>query len=611
MKTPRFKFPDHKKNNDISEIVHFIDGIPSASLLIDSSNNKIIYGKQNCTDAQTRRMEDLGTLSVTDLFPDWLTYAPSNLQQNTASNQLNNKSRATLIGQNQISLKVELAFADNPITENHLILNIYPIDDSAPHGIISNISSFNANDITQIILAHQTSSIDEAINLILDIGRKATDASTIAVYIAKEGTPALERVQAIGQINWLPTNLFPEDVIRIRAQYLWKPGRKNLSSLHHIARNEGRVYISTAPVGDLNAIIGLVVISSDSTPIPENINETTNILASSLTSCIQNHLTIQWLEQTISDQEYQLKISSEIEHSIHEALIFLNQDLRVIRINKSAENMLGYNMKEAHGQHAESILIGSPRIIQSLQYAQNGIPTNNIGNVRLLRRSGEAFPAYTSIFPINNEGKSDLILMLISDLSEQEQIQEQAQKLEQQAFLGDILAVFSHEVRNPINNLSTGLDLLEFNLKENDTNHELVSRLQQDCDRLEGLMKSILSSTRSTDYAMGKVDIIILFNRLISQFQPRLDKYNIEYNLNVEPDIPPVRGNYRALEQVVTNIVDNAIQVMKNTGGQLAVKIQLFKETSGRNMVNISIADTGPGIPKEDQEHIFQPFFTT
>jgi len=201
---------------------------------------------------------------------------------------------------------------------------------------------------------------------------------------------------------------------------------------------------------------------------------------------------------------------------------------------------------------------------------------------------------------------------LISDLSDQEQIQEQAQQLEHQAFLGEVSALFAHEVRNPINNISTGLELMALNTPDDDyESKELISRLQSDCDRLESLMKSVLTYSKPNEYTMVKIDIKLLLTRLLNQFKPNFDRYNITSQLQIDQDLPPIIGNYRALEQVLTNIVENAIQAMKTTGGQLAVKLQCSIERSGRKIIQISIADTGPGIPEEEVEHIFEPFFTT
>jgi signal transduction histidine kinase len=88
-------------------------------------------------------------------------------------------------------------------------------------------------------------------------------------------------------------------------------------------------------------------------------------------------------------------------------------------------------------------------------------------------------------------------------------------------------------------------------------------------------------------------------------------RINVQHNLQIEENCPPIYGNPRALEQVFNNLINNALQVMKEDGGRLGLKIQSNISPEGKHYVDISVADTGPGIPKENQERIFQPFFTT
>ena len=129
-------------------------------------------------------------------------------------------------------------------------------------------------------------------------------------------------------------------------------------------------------------------------------------------------------------------------------------------MNPAAEWMLGYADWEVKGQPVENILIGPERLLPALETACQGIPTHNMGSVSLHRRNGQSFPAHIQIIPVQREGETLAILIFFSDVSEHEEIRNRTQQLEQRAVLGEVTAVFAHEVRNPINNISTGLQLL-------------------------------------------------------------------------------------------------------------------------------------------------------
>ena len=318
-----------------------------------------------------------------------------------------------------------------------------------------------------------------------------------------------------------------------------------------------------------------------------------------------------------------MAISQKLESVIQEGLILLSPDLVTLRMNPAAEMVLGYTSKEVRGQPAENYLIGSETLLPAIIDAQQGNPTFNLGSVRIYHRHGHAFLAHMAIFPILDQDHVDKILILIQDLSEKEQIRERTQQLEQRALLGEVMAIFAHEVRNPINNLSTGLQLMELNMPPDDPNLEVINRLKQDCDRLEEQMKSLLSFSRPTGYDMTQLDINELLKRLLERMHPHIARANVEYHLQLEPGCPPIQGNLRALEQVFNNLINNAVQAMGEKGGRLALRVHAVTPSKRaaqakhgdpskeKSTVEITVADTGPGIPKDMQEHIFQPFFTT
>jgi signal transduction histidine kinase len=247
----------------------------------------------------------------------------------------------------------------------------------------------------------------------------------------------------------------------------------------------------------------------------------------------------------------------------------------------------------------------------ALRLAQTGIPTLNQDNIRLYRRSGQAFLARVSTLPVKSEDDLQGIVTLIQDLSEKEIARSHAEQLEQHALLGTVTAIFAHEVRNPINNISTGLQWMAYKLPGDDPLQEQIIKMQADCERVDGMMKSVLTYARTTEYEMEPVDLGVLINRLLDKLKPRLTGANVQPHLKVEQNAPLIMGNPRALEQVFTNLFTNAIQAMEGSGGVLAVKIQNAETTGKRQYALVVVADNGPGIPQDYQDRIFQPFFTT
>ena len=198
------------------------------------------------------------------------------------------------------------------------------------------------------------------------------------------------------------------------------------------------------------------------------------------------------------------------------------------------------------------------------------------------------------------------------DISEHEQANIRTQQLEQRALLGEVTAVFAHEVRNPINNISTGLQLMALNTPQDDAeNSELIERLQRDCNRLTDLMESILTFSRTGNYKFMPLNLQNVVERLLTRWRPRLARLQIQHHVQVAPDAPSILGDQRALEQVFTNLISNAVRAMGEKGGMLAVRIAPHLTPGKKLMAQIDISDTGPGIPEEIRERLFDPFFTT
>jgi signal transduction histidine kinase len=122
-------------------------------------------------------------------------------------------------------------------------------------------------------------------------------------------------------------------------------------------------------------------------------------------------------------------------------------------------------------------------------------------------------------------------------------------------------------------------------------------------------MESVLSFSRPMEYKLVPSDLGVMFRRMIERWRPRFAKANIETILQIEPDVKLIIGDLRALEQVFTNLLSNSIQAM-TSGGVIAIKMANKPSPVDSPEVEITVSDTGPGIPDEIKDHIFEPFVT-
>ena len=113
------------------------------------------------------------------------------------------------------------------------------------------------------------------------------------------------------------------------------------------------------------------------------------------------------------------------------------------------------------------------------------------------------------------------------------------------------------------------------------------------------------------EYKLESITLGQLVSNLLERWRSRLVKLNIKYQVQADKSIPNIEGDYRALEQVFTNLINNAIEAMETTGGMLSVKIR--QVTEGRNRPTLKSASPIPVRASRSNyvKRSFEPFFTT
>ncbi len=451
-------------------------------------------------------------------------------------------------------------------------------------------------------------------------------ADTVALYqwhrqVTGE-SEGMRRMIGCGQTDLLPERLSLVDGMHLSQSSMWRSGMRMPTGMHRAARVNGvesllihpfvqtRVAPGNAAQGNFSQARLLVVACRHS--MVEGVDILLDALVERLSLLVRILHSQREGQALAATLEEELAIWQQTVMSANEGVLLLAADQTIRSMNSSAEWMLGYSEGEVQGKSIESILIGTDKLGVALAAAREGTPTFNMGEVvKLIRREGEVFPAQIQVLPVEGEGRILAYTIFINDVSENEESLQRTQQLEQRALLGEMSAVFAHDVINPINNLSSGLQVMQVSLLPEDANQETITRMLQDCDRLEHLMRSVLNFSRQTDYKFKEVDLGLLVTRLLDRWHPRMVKAGIKSQLLIDPALPRILGEPRALEQVFTNLISNAVEAMSaQTDGMLVVR--LSPQTSfGHRQVQMTFSDNGPGILPEIRERMFVPFVTS
>lgn len=466
--------------------------------------------------------------------------------------------------------------------------------------------------ITEAAALDEMQNYEAAVDWVVKKLQSLLTAQFVCVYHAESSIPELRRIAATEEATLLPERIPSTDLIRLGDAQLWVQGKRVQTEMHVTGRMHNLTYLCSVPLGNATAQVGMLVVGDrDKQPIAR-LSLILQFFSAHLTAAHNYFLLVDELHRQVSALETKLAVKDSIFESVQDGILLVNPQLLVTAINPAAEWLLGYGDWEVKDQPVESVLIGSDRIIPALQNACQGQPTHNISGISLHRRNGQAFPAHVRVLPIVRDEQTVAIAVIISDISEHEEIRAHSQQLEHRALLGEFTAIFAHEVRNPINNISTGIQLVSDRMSPEDPNFEVLSRMEADCQRLNHLMDSVLTFSRTIEPKLETMDISVLLRRILDRWRPRMSRVNVEAFFQSEIAAPMVYGDARMLEQVFTNLISNAVDALGTRGkGTIAVKISHGNMVGNRPQIVITVSDDGPGIPEKVREHIFEPFVTT
>jgi two-component system, NtrC family, sensor histidine kinase AtoS len=445
--------------------------------------------------------------------------------------------------------------------------------------------------------------LEKAIKAVQEI----TDAGFVCVY---HNFPDLGKLASNEDPIVFPERLSTIDLARLSSYSLWNPGKRVQNDIHRAARQADLSYAASIPLGKSGAATGLLVVADSEKQPLDVLHNLMGIFGSLISSALQHYILVGAQADTITKQSDELNVLQAFIKNAQEGIILLNPDRIILDLNPTAELMLQYSRTDVIGQPVEKVLIGSDQLIPSLEVASQGVATHNIGNSFLNKRYGDSFAAQIQIIPVQTDNKVQAILVYIADVSEHEQFRARTQQLEQRAILGQFSSIIAHEVRNPINNISLNLRLISSDLDESDPNQDNIKMMLNDCNRLVRMVESILSYSR-LETKFETVDMEELIQYQINRWQPRMKSLNIIPSIQVGENVPKIWGDSRSLEQVFTNLISNAVEAMSKEGGTLAVNINRNCSNKSYDQVEITVSDSGPGIPDDIRPHIFEPFVTS
>ncbi len=212
-----------------------------------------------------------------------------------------------------------------------------------------------------------------------------------------------------------------------------------------------------------------------------------------------------------------------------------------------------------------------------------------------------------STFPLLDRGNRVVqVVEYIKDVSEKMRLADRLEHARRLAELGEMAARVAHEVRNPLNAITGAAHFLAEEYAGDPTLQKFVSLIKRQAVRVNQVASDLLYVSKPLRTRFTPININAVLDQALDALCEQLKDQHVSVVYDLSPAMPLIEADELQIEQVLHNLLRNAVEAMPEGG-----TLQLGTALGADGKAVISIQDTGPGIPEEDRDRIFQSFYTT
>ena len=204
---------------------------------------------------------------------------------------------------------------------------------------------------------------------------------------------------------------------------------------------------------------------------------------------------------------------------------------------------------------------------------------------------------------------------MVERLRENRELQARLNEAEKSSLLGRFAATVAHEVRNSLNFINLSIDQIRARRAgaEERSARELersLANIKEEVSRLNRLVNEFLTAGRQSPPKLAPCDLRDMILDAVTLVEKQAQSQDIEIVTDLAADLPKFEADAAQMKTCFSNILTNAVQAMPN-GGQVRIGVHRVRNQGRPDSLKIRFADTGPGIPPEDRERVFAPYFST
>lgn len=322
--------------------------------------------------------------------------------------------------------------------------------------------------------------------------------------------------------------------------------------------------------------------------------------------------------------ERELRETKEFLENIMESSVdgILTTDLKghVTYLNRAMEETIQCRREEVLGTHISQFYLRGIEEARDVMKVLRETRTTKNYEMEVKRKDGGLLSIVTSLFLLKNEdGEAIGTAGIFKDISEQKRLEAKLKAAQvrlvedsKMRALGELVAGVAHEVNNPLMASQTILFVILRNLPKDSPERERLELIRKCNDRIARIIDHLREFSRQKTPEFLEMDINLPIENALMITGQQLLNHNITIERRLAEKLPRVLGDANQLEQVFLNLISNGMDAMEDIPGEKKLTFHSRTlEEDGTAWIQVSVKDTGIGIPKADLDKVLEPFFST
>lgn len=300
----------------------------------------------------------------------------------------------------------------------------------------------------------------------------------------------------------------------------------------------------------------------------------------------------------------QMLVLQTIFEGITDPLMLMDESYKVLTVNSAARKLcLSLSKDENTNGNLLAVFFHAEEYQHLVKdMLQRG--TAEVREVSLL--NGQLFAL--ALYPVQNSGEEQKHLVVFArEITTEKKMLEQVSRSEKLATVGKLTAGLAHEINNPLGVILCYTELLRQNIKDEQAQAD-IAVIERHTRQAQKVLRELLNFARPKAAGSGVSRIEEVTQSIAAVFSVQAQKKGAQISLHVADNLPAVGIGLNELEQIISNLVINALDAVPQSFGVVDISL---KNSPSDNMVQFCIEDNGSGIAPADLTHIFDPFFST